>query len=729
VSAIAPLVLFRSVLGLAFLFAILWLSYLLVRRSLTPSRVSSHWMAALLVGLLLLHVLALVLGGLHGVGLDLFRPWVALPTVALLVVLAHRRLDGAGARLALREQMAQAYEATRECTSSWIHRLLVLGAAVAAAARALAGIVSPPLTWDTLTYHAVKSAEWVQYGYQIRTRAPDAWAYYAFFPDAAEVPGAWAMLFLQGDLGLPFVGIGLWTACGFATYALARALGAFRKQAFRAALVMAFMPALLGEMVTGYADMFVLFLFLALCLALVLVCGHRKWGETVLLGAAAGLLASAKWSGVPMAVLTTGFVLVAPGLADASLSRLRASLLAATVALALAAPHYLSVLRDSGSLFYPYAIALGQHVLSAGNPQLHALFTGQLGVTDPRWASPIVMLQALILPYSLPKVEFVGFGPAFLLLVPIGCWGLGAVIARRSADARGRALPGAALLLLGLLPALGLLSKDYAGERAIWLPNLGRLLLPLPAALAALATCLRHRAASVCLILAVLMTLPLAWPAGVGDPMLDAIGSLAPWLALALSAGTALALAFALHPVLKAKRELAIPAVVGLAALTLAMPLAKIRHDSRYPIYEAAAAPVPAFIMQFTWPRHAAAWPLWQALDDGSPHRIHASFGWDGLGHNSLRYPLFGSQLQNQILYVPITRDPPAIIDYQDWKRLAQVVDETAWIARLRAGKIDRIFFGDPPPPEAAIVLRHPESFQLLGRGPGNLHALYRFIP
>ncbi len=715
-------------MGLSFLFATAWIAYLWVRRCLGQVRASARWMATLTVTLILHHGLLTLLDAFALLRLHLFRSWLALPMVLLAAMLAHRRFDGRRAREAMREDILAATASIKEVLAPWLHRALMLWAAIAAGARALGGMASPPLTWDTLTYHALKPAEWVQYGYKIRTLAPDQWGYLTFYPDAAEVPGAWSMLFLRSDLGLPVVGIGLWVACAFAVYALARALQATRKQAFRAGILVAFLPALLVEMVSGYSDMFVLLAFLALGFALVLLYRCRGWAEAVLVGATAGLLAGAKFSGLPIAFLAFAFPLVAPGFGFRGISRLRAFILAGVSALGMAGPHYLGVWIERGSPLYPFSLKIGSWVLSAGNAQLRALFAGELGITDPRWASGIVLLQALVRPYSLPKVEFAGFGPALLILAPLGCIGLWACLIDGRAR-RERLAPSLWLMILALLPLFGIMSKEFAGQRAMWLPNLARLLLSLPAALAVLGAGLRSRVASASMSAALVITMTMAWPVGIANPMLDAIGQLAPWLALALTLAALAVLAFSRHPSLRNKSEWAIPSAIGIAALVLVVPLAEVRKESRYAIYEAATAPAPAFIMQFTWPRHAAAWPLWQVLDDGTPHRIHASYGWDGLGHNDLRYPLLGSRLQNRVFYIPITGGQGPIIDYQQADRVRREADEVAWLDRLRTAHIDMVFLGEPSPIEREFVLGHPERFQLVGRGQGGLHALYRFLP
>lgn len=722
------LTLLRSALLLLFVFVSAWTGYVLARRALVQATGSARIMAAVLLALVLQHGLLCLLDAFWLLRLPLFRPAVALPVALVLCALVHRFIDGTGARAALREDLGRAADAARELSRSWVHWLVMAWLLVAAGSRALVGLVSPPMTWDTLTYHALKAAEWVQYGHKIRTLAPDQWSHYTYVPDAPEVPGAWSMLFLNGDLGLPFVGIALWGACAFAVYALARALDSPRPTAFRAGLLTAVLPALLTEMVSGYADMFVLLAFLALAFALVRCYQRRGVGEAILLGASAGLLAQAKLSGLPMAFAALVFLAFAPSTAERETTRRWSLLLAALATLCVAGPHYLAIWVDRGTPFYPFTVKLFGVVLSEGNAQLRAKYAGAFGVIDPRWASGIALLQSLVVPLSPPKVEYGGFGPGFLLLAPLGfvglvlgCWG-------RGRPHRVRLLR-VALLTISLIPLLGLMSKELAGLRAIWLPNLGRLLLPLPAVLAALAAGLKHWVSRAIFVVALALTLPWGWPRGVADPMLVAVAAVAPWLALSLFAGLGLAVAFARHPLVRDRTEYAVPAVLALMILVLVAPLQKIRHDSCYEIRAAATDDHPAFIMQFTLAAHAAAWPLWRALDDGPPHRVHASYGWDGIGHNDMRYPLLGSHLQNRVFYVPITRGQGQILDYQNLALWRKEADEAAWIARLDQAGVDRVFFGEPAPLEAQFVERHPERFQLLGRGEQGLHALYRFIP
>jgi hypothetical protein len=727
--AVAVATALRFASWLAFLSSTAWLAFLLVCRGLRALQASARWLAAACVSLLIQHALLLLVDLLGVAGLHVFRPWFALPLALLSATLGHARLGGGPALDALRADLRCAAAAIRAVWGPWVHRLMIVWGLAAAAVRALAGLVSPPLTWDTLTYHALKPAEWVQLGFRARTLAPDQWGYLTFYPDAAEEPGAWSMLFLKSDLGLPLVGIAQWVACGFAVYALARALAASREQAFRAGLFVAFLPALLGEMVSGYADMFVLLVFVALSFALVLAFRRGGRAEAMLVGGAAGLLAGAKLSGLPIALVALGAAALAPA-GPGRAARLRSVLWTAAAALLAGGPHYFRVWAETGSPLYPYAVKIGRWSLGEGNAELRALFAGRLLAGDPRAMTGAALVQSLVLPSWSPASCFMGFGPGVLVLVPLACAGLARQLAAAPGrPARQRFVLPLALTAMALVPIAGIMSRDLAGQRALWLPNLGRLLLPLPAMLAVLGATVSNRVAAAYLAMAALVTLTLAWPGGVGAPMWAAIGALVPWMGGLAALWLLFFVGFARIPALAAARSWGLPACATAAAVAFAGPLAKVRREHRYAIDQAAAASPPAFIMHPSRRRYASAWPLWRAVDDGAPHRIAASYGWNGVGDNWFRYPLLGSHLQNRVLYVPITGGAGDVIDYRCAACVRAEADESAWLARLRSSGVDLVFLGDPEPPEQAFVLRHPESFQLVARGQDGRHALYRLVP
>jgi hypothetical protein len=286
--------------------------------------------------------------------------------------------------------------------------------------------------------------------------------------------------------------------------------------------------------------------------------------------------------------------------------------------------------------------------------------------------------------------EYLGFGPGSLIALPLALAG-----AWRLASGRPRR-PLPALLLLGVGAALiaGVMSPEMRGVRAIWM-NLGRYVTPGLAGLLALAALPRFRGADLVRAAVVIAALPFAFPRELRGSELAAMARVAATLA-ALAA-----LAWLLRRVLSRRLR---PTVGGLAALAafllpaLAL-LVSARAARRHAVYAAAAArdappadPHPLF-PPFVAPN------VWRALDQPRGLRLAVTAGWDGVGHNWYRYPLFGARLQNTLLYLPVTRSG-AVLDYRLGSRIAAEADAIAWLERLLAARVDAVVALAPPAPE-----------------------------
>src|SRR5262249_29906285 len=186
------------------------------------------------------------------------------------------------------------------------------------------------------------------------------------------------------------------------------------------------------------------------------------------------------------------------------------------------------------------------------------------------------------------------------------------------------------------------------------------------------------------------------------------------WLAtielLAIAAICALAAAWGLRGRSRPRRERLVGAALTAVALLVGFASWRaLRERQRYAFYEAAAA-------QRSWDLtplgYAQSWPVWQALDDGRAHRLAVVAGWDGIGHNWFQYPLFGSRLQNTLLYVSPTLDGSPLHYGQvsdPWSRAASA---SQWMARLAAADVDVVVLLPPAPTvEASFVRAHPDRF------------------
>src|SRR5439155_10110040 len=87
-------------------------------------------------------------------------------------------------------------------------------------------LLLPPLGWDSLTYHAVKAARWVQRAGFVDAVAPGTWAVYRNYWAGAEVLTAWSMLPFHADTLAMAMQAVHWLLLGLAIIALVRELGA-----------------------------------------------------------------------------------------------------------------------------------------------------------------------------------------------------------------------------------------------------------------------------------------------------------------------------------------------------------------------------------------------------------------------------------------------------------------------------------------------------------------------
>ena len=152
--------------------------------------------------------------------------------------------------------------------------------------------------------------------------------------------------------------------------------------------------------------------------------------------------------------------------------------------------------------------------------------------------------------------------------------------------------------------------------------------------------------------------------------------------------------------------------MVALFAVPLFAALPAIRAAARYPIWKSALETEGgAYDFHFLDQYALAAWPVWERLDSPPSKRIAVTCGWDGRGQSWYLYPLMGSRLQNQLVYVPPTLDG-GIVDYQDVAELNRRVQLRAWLRRLLDSGIDHVVTLQPSPPERlSWIVRLPEVF------------------
>jgi hypothetical protein len=118
-----------------------------------------------------------------------------------------------------------------------------------------------------------------------------------------------------------------------------------------------------------------------------------------------------------------------------------------------------------------------------------------------------------------------------------------------------------------------------------------------------------------------------------------------------------------------------------------------------------------SFDPHFLHPVAVRAWPIWKELDvSGHGKRVAVAAGYD-LFPNWYWYPLLGSGLQNEVIYVPLAADG-SVVDYRDPNVARARGSYPAWLARLVDAGIDELVLLAPSPPEWDWVMTAPEIFE-----------------
>ena len=630
-----------------------------------------------------------------------FRLAIALPVMLVLAAAGHlwARRRGPPIRQ-FQEDLHAARAALRE-----VGRLRWIAvAAIPVLWRTVRGLVTPPLGWDALTYHLVKAGQWVQAGGFVPLTGPDNNVAADYFPPYGDVLWAWAMLPVRGDGLLALAGLAVWGSILVTAYACARTIGAGRPSSFLAALAIALTPAA-ASLVTGtFIDNAVLALLLAAASFGISAIESRRPVDAVFAALALGVLAGTKTTGFAVAIVE---MLVVAALALLLRPRRYWTVMALAIAPLLAAPHYLRAWVEKHNPVYPFQLPF-QHLGTSASVEVTKATVQSLPAL-----SPLQLLRDLATPFAgaerfagIPvRLDHLGFGPAILVLVPLGLFGAAALVKRR------RFVPLA--ILLGISAAL-LATQLGDQARHLWVQPLvkstQRYMLGVLGAFTLLAAVLDSRLARVLLGAAALCGGLLSWPRGIGPADLAAVRAALPALAAA-ALGCIAVWALAVF----GKRALGVAMAIAFSLLTLAM-VQPVREAHRYRVYQGAARQE-SFDATFLDPFSIRAWRIWAALDGEAPRRIAVIAGWHPIRSNIwFRYPLLGAHLQNEVVYVPPTADG-VDVGYSSGAELERRADRRAWLRELVRRRVEFVVLLAPFTIESRWIQSAPQVFEPFATG------------
>jgi hypothetical protein len=606
---------------------------------------------------------------------------------------------------------------------------------------ALRGLVRPPLSWDSLMYHLLLTATWLQRHDLAPVFGAYPTNYYGYAPANGAVWLWWWMAPAHGELYANLAFLPQWALLGLATGAVARRLGARRRWPLAAFLV-AMTPTVLRFAATQYVDVFT-----AACL--VAACGFGlSWlreprpGTAALAAIGLGLAAGAKVLG-----LVYAGALAAALLALAAGSWRRRGAHAAAALLLAAALGGFFYLRNAARGVGPLALeceGLPHRRPAAGLPRLPR--PGSVAALPRQMLAEGRLPRALLGTVDEPRSPFadLGLGPQALLVL----LGLPALAALPRERWREAAVVGSQVVAQAAVWAV----VPYAAAGHVF-ANVRYLLPAVGLALAGGVAATESRRPS-----------PAAdrWLEGVtlallAQDLLQLHTQISDGVRLAVAVADVAAVALALSPRLRARlRRLVEPAAAGAAGdlpptsrLSIDLPLAVARSSMVLPLAVVLAATLAAALFGAPWlARFRAADRTRAFTQEYTAHGINIAWyasGWDWLDRHGgsgtvavvnspdtfFTYPAMGPRLARRALYVNVNA---ADLDEAAAYSMCQPrvdPDAGAWIANLRRAGVRWLDLTRTPPfpfpIEEGWARAHPDLFALRFADPTNL--VYELLP
>jgi hypothetical protein len=578
------------------------------------------------------------------------------------------------------------------------HRWLVVAFFAASVPIVVRPLILPPLAWDSLTYHGVKAAMWVQNNGRLEMHGPGTWSYYPNMWAGGEVFTSWAMLLFHGDLLAMEVDVVQWIALGLALVALARELGIREPYASAATGFALVVPTLRISIGSGYVETALLAMAVSAMALAVRFLERGSLGALYLSACASGVAAGIKFPFLPVSSLTLAVCAIRTISLKTPLATraVRVTVAASLFALVLA-PWPWNAYRETGLPFSPLPVELLGKRLGRATPEM------EWYMARPDSASPGESAWGRLRQALLDERMGPGLTTMVAVAVSLAAWPL---LWRR--HRLGLLLVGSTILATWAAyhaPSLEVIRGSFASSAV-------RFLLPalLPSIIVSAALCRSlprfGRAYFLFLLAGTFFQLLLYLPYGLSAPGARALGALVACLAV----GAVVVRWIVLLPVRTGYRAAVLAALVAFALVGLKM----LRDDLRFELFRRE------FLIH---PIH----PYWleaAAIVDRpqTPHRIAVTSGpWQDLD-NWVVYPFLGRALQNQVTYVPVSRDGAihhfGLGSLND--QYVRTADLARWEARLREQDFTEVMSFRPPSIELDWMESHPAQFRRLAGEAGD---------
>ena len=668
--------------------------YLLARMFLDEEDPLAFSIAALLLTTAEAVLLGLLLGAAGLLRIDLA---LALLIAITLVPLLRARRTGEDlwgpARLLGRRAWSRVVE----------HPILYLMAAHAVFAEALRGLFRPPLSWDSLMYHLLITATWLQEERIAPIFGMHPTYFYGYQPSNGSVWLWWWMAPSHGELYANLAFFPLTGLLALAAGGVARELGARRHWPL-ASLFTLLVPVVIRFTATQYVDIFMGATFAAAAFFALRWMREPRWSDAVLAGAGMGLAAGTKVLGIPFALSLGLVVLLARGSWGRRLPQLGAALLSLVL---LGGFFYVrNTLEGAGPLG---ARCEGTPGAAASGPIPTIPRINTVAWMVPRGEMTWDVLVDVFLGVPRPGSEEIGIGPQLLLLLPVFLLPL--LLPRNPPILRRGAI---------------LVWSQIVIQLVLWV------VIPYASSWHVFAN-VRYLDGAIALLFAGAVALGERWvpePALRAVALLIGIQSLIMFgsdmtrsVRLALGLIDAAIVAWALSAGFRSftRRHARELALAGLAlCLLLAPALARYRVKDRER----------AFRMEYTTHKIAAfLWaPAYGWLEKNGGNGTVAVVG---APSNFFVYPAMGTRLERRAIYVNINRkDSRRATDYPGCDPRVDP-DPQAWLENLVKQRVRWVFVHRFPqvkfPREVEWIQARPDLFELKYENQSNL--VFEFLP
>jgi hypothetical protein len=538
-----------------------------------------------------------------------------------------------------------------------------------------------PIAWDTLTYHATKSALWVQTGSHIALDMPGGWSVYRYYPSGGEALSAWAMLPFHSDLLYGVIDFVFWVGLGLALYEIARELGARGWGRLLAAVYLMFLPAIFREVGSGCVETSLDFALFGAAFMLVRYLKTGRGGYLVAAGMALGVALAIKVTAITYAaawvLVVTGHILArrrppGPGL--------RVLGVAAVCACLVYVPWAMHFALETG---YP----LGTTPVSvAGVPLGKMTEEMRFYVDRPYNAYQLdAELKALRTVFAPP--EEISFHCSAASLLPML---LGAITL---ALPKARTVASWVLLPIVAVTVFNVYQPSFSVIRLCWASLCGRFVFPLVAVLVLYAVAnVRPKPLAIALNVYLLVATGMHVDSHFFYGWADVDRTIVVMGALLTGA--------ALRQIARRKPGALPPALAVLTAVTLVAAAYWKEADRLHFLDCSRYDGVPTYWL-----------PAVEELrEHHEPLRIAITAGMSKEACNQTFYHFLGARLQNRLNYIPVTEDGHIVPQAPEYVDTPLSFD--AWRRRLIENKITHVIALEPASVELRWMTQAPEQFR-----------------